>query len=110
MKFTHEMQGRITVIRITGELTADNLDPVKKLVTDRLADGCDFVLDCSELEFVDSRGLELLLWIQERAAEQLGQIRLVAPSDNIRTILHVTRLERCFQMHPEMAEAMRSLK
>jgi anti-sigma B factor antagonist len=109
MKFTHEKAGRATVIRISGELTGDHLESIKKIVTDRLADGCDFVIDCSELEFLDSRALEMLLWIQERAAEQLGELRLAAPNDDIRTILRMTRLDNAIECRDDLTLALGSL-
>jgi anti-sigma B factor antagonist len=111
MKMTHENYDKVTVIAVNGEMTTDDVEPFKKLVGDRLAaSSCDFVLDASKLEFVDSRGLETLLWLQDQAGERLGQVRLVQPTESVRTILKITRLEHTFDAHDSTEAALKSLR
>ena len=51
-----------------------------------------FVIDLEQTNFIDSKGLESLLWVQQQCDENLGQVRLVAkPDDTCRKILQVTR-------------------
>jgi anti-sigma B factor antagonist len=111
MKLKDEKYERIAVITISGELTADELEPFRRLIDKRLADDTrDFVLDVGEMGFVDSKGLETLLWLQEQAGERLGQVRLARPTDIVRTILHVTRLEHHLDAHDDVEGAMKSLR
>lgn len=111
MKLTHENYDEITVVGLSGDLSADELEPFKRLAEQRLADKArDFVLDVEELEFIDSKGLEMLLWLQEQADQRLGQVRLVAPNDNIRKILEITRLEHHFDSHTDLDSALKSLR
>lgn len=111
MKLNHEQFDQITVVKLAGELTADDVEPLRRMVNERLAEQTrDFVLDLSETEFVDSRGLETLLWIGEQAGERLGQLRLLSPNDNVRTILHVTRLSPSFETHEDLDSALASLR
>ena len=110
MKIDHDQEGQLTVVRLSGEMTVDALEPLRKLVQDRLdADGRDFVFDLSEVEFIDSEGLEALLWARDAALEGLGQVRLAGPSENVRRILHVTRLGGELETHPGVDEARASL-
>ncbi len=111
MKIKHENYDEVTVISVSGEMNADELAPFKKLADDRLADkGRDFVLDMQELEFIDSKGLETLLWLQEQADQRLGQVRLVSPSETIQKIFEVTRLEHHFDAHVDLDAALKSLR
>jgi len=111
MKLNHENHGQVTVLNLEGELTADDVTPLKKLSEDQLAEhACDFVLDLSRVEFIDSLGLETMLWLQDTAGEHLGQVRLVSPSGNVRDILNATRLNRCFDTHEDVASAIKSLR
>lgn len=111
MKMTSENYDHITVITCAGDITADDLEPMKKLVTNRLENGGrDFVMELNQTEFIDSMGLETLLWMQEQADECLGQLRLAGPTENFRKILHVTRLEHHFDAHADVETALKSLR
>ncbi len=111
MKLKHENYDEITVMTLSGELNADELQPFRRLVDQQLADKArDFVLDVQEMEFIDSRGLETLLWLQEQADHRLGQVRLVGPNETVRKILEITRLEHHFDSHDDLDSALKSLR
>jgi len=111
MKVACEDHERITLVTVSGEFTADSIDVFKRNVSERLNKaGRDFVVQISDVTFIDSAGLETLLWLQDEAAERLGQIRLVQPGEDVRTILHLTGLSPQFDIHDEMNQAIMSLR
>ncbi len=111
MRVKYEDHDKISIVSIEGDLTHDHVDSLRRTVAERISRGTrDFVLQVHGLTFVDSAGLETLLWLQEAAAEHLGQIRLVAPDENIRKILEITRLQHQFDTHEEVTDAIRSLR
>jgi len=111
MKLSHEAYDRITVIGVDGELTADQVGQFRKLIDQRIAeDAYDFVLDLSAAEFLDSEALEALLWMRDQADERLGQVRIAGASQNVSQILHVTRLDKQFDAHGDVDEALKSLR
>jgi len=63
-----------------------------------LAAGGDvpFVIDCSGTRAVDSAGLGVLVLIQRRAAEVRLPVRLRGPSEELRFLLVMTRLDDRF--------------
>jgi anti-sigma B factor antagonist len=111
MKLTHEDYEHVTVVTLKGDLTADHVDKLRKLAVERMEQQTrDFVLDVAEMEFVDSKGLETLLWLQERCGERLGQVRLAGTSANVDKILSLTRLSPRFDRHPDVSAAVKSLR
>ena len=111
MKINHQVQDRITVVTMEGDLTLDELEPLRKIVGDQLAaSNYDFVVDLSLVDFVDSKGLETLIWIQEQAADRLGQVRLASLTSSVKQILRMTRLERNFESHESVDKALKSLR
>lgn len=111
MKLKYEDHDKISIVSIDGDMTTDHVDSFRRTVGERINRGTrDFVLQVQGLTFIDSAGLESLLWLQEAAAEHLGQIRLVAPEENIRKILEITRLQHQFDVHDEVTDAIRSLR
>lgn len=112
MKLTCQDHGDVTVMRIIGEFTVDEAHHVEQAAQQRIDEGRgrDIVVDCSALEFIDSRGLEVLIWLQDRCAEHLGQMRLAGLSDHLRTVLEMTRLAPRFECHDEIESAVKSLR
>jgi anti-sigma B factor antagonist len=111
VKLSYEDHGAVTVITISGELTADQADAFRRSVSERFNAGArDVVLNVEHLALVDSAGLELLLWLLDEVADRNGQVRLVKPDDIVRKILELTRLDRRFSIHATLESAGKSLR
>ena len=112
MKISCEDYDQISVMSIKGELNADEVERFHKTAQERLAGEQvrDFVLDCEQMEFIDSQGIEALLWLQDQCAERLGQVRLACCDENVRTILELTRLAPRFACHDDIDGAVKSLR
>jgi len=110
MKISYEDNGPVTVFSITGDLSVDEADRFQREVLQRFDQSVrDFVLDIESLDFIDSRGLESLLWLQEKCNELLGQVRLAGCPDHIYKVLEVTRLSSRFECCPDVDTAVNSL-
>lgn len=59
-------------------------------------DAAPLVIDCSGTRAVDSAGLGVLVLIQRRAAEARLPVRLRCPSEELRFLLVMTRLDDRF--------------
>lgn len=110
MKISYEDKGQVSVLSIAGDLSVDEADRFQREALQRMEENVrDFVLDLEALDFIDSRGLESLLWLQDKCNELLGQIRLAACPEHIYKVLEVTRLSTRFDCHPDVAAAVTSL-
>lgn len=111
MKLSYEDHGAITVLTISGELTADQADAFRRAVADRFTAGArDVILSLEHMSLVDSAGLELLLWLLDEVSDRGGQVRLVKPDDLVAKILELTRLDRRFDTHQTLEAAGKSLR
>jgi anti-anti-sigma factor len=111
MKLACEEHEHLVVVNLRGELVRDEIQQFQNDTKGRLEKGArDFVIDLSQTEFIDSDGLEALLNLQARCAEKLGQVRLAACHDNVQQILTVTRLNRRFDQHATVDDAIKSLR
>jgi anti-sigma B factor antagonist len=111
MKLTYEDYDRLTVMTVRGDLTAEQTDEFRKAAIDRFAaDVRDFVLDVAGMEFVDSKGLEALLWLQDQCADRLGQIRFAVVTETVGKIFEITRLAPRFDCHADVDMAIKSLR
>ncbi len=111
MKLSHQDYEHISVLTISGDYTHDDLEQFSRSVNERRKAGVRHVLlDCANLDFVDSAGLESWLRIQEELGVESGQFRLINPDEIVRKILELTRLELAFESHSTVEEAVRSLR
>jgi anti-sigma B factor antagonist len=110
MKISYEDKGPVTVFAINGDLSVEEADRFQREALQRLDKNIrDFVLDLESLDFIDSRGLESLLWLQEKCNELLGQVRIAGCPDHIHKVLQVTRLDTRFECHVDVDAAVHSL-
>jgi anti-anti-sigma factor len=70
----------------------------------------DFVIDFEKAGFIDSEGLETLLWLKRKAEDLFGQVKLTGLDENCRKILEITRLEHRFECHAELPGALKTMR
>ena len=102
--------GHVCVISVAGDFVAPDTDEVRKAVDVRVEGrrAVNFVIDFERSRFIGSDGLETLLAVRRRCEDRRGHVRLCALDDNCRQILHITRLDRRFECHPDVATAMKA--
>lgn len=102
--------GQVCVIALHGDFVGDAAEKVRKTVDQRLTDRRppNVVIDFEGSRFISSEGLEALLAVRRRCEERRGQVRLAGLDDNCRKILQITRLDRRFECHPDVATALRA--
>jgi anti-sigma B factor antagonist len=87
------------VVRVAGEVdiqTSPVLDEQLQRVT---ADGApSVVVDLSDVTFLDSTGLSVLIAGLKRCQEAGGTMRLASPRPNVRKVLEITGLTSVFQI------------
>ena len=109
MKIKTQDYNDVTVVELQGELDGDSIKMLRKNITDIVArQRVGIVLDMSEMGFIDSEGLEQLLWVRDYCSENNCQLRLAGLDENCAKILEITRLENEFDRYTELAEAVKS--
>jgi anti-anti-sigma factor len=82
-----------TVIKCHGKLTSANSKEIKDLVRPLIeAGGRHIVLDCGDLQSVDSSGLGTLVGLKVSAIGKGGKLKLVNLSPRVAELLKLTNL------------------
>ncbi len=111
MNIRCEDYDHVSVVSLTGELSTDGVDIFRRNIDDRLQKKVRFfVIDLEQVTFIDSKGLEALIWAQEKCDEHLGQVRLCKPDDICKKILQITRLDGRFDVFTDAAEAVKTMR
>jgi anti-sigma B factor antagonist len=94
------------VVSLAGELDLYNAEEVRRALLDTLADGADvLVVDLSEVTFIDSTALGVLIEARSRMTDR-GGFRLAAPGLEVRRALEISGLDRHFVVRDTVADAV----
>lgn len=98
MKTTiQEIDGKI-MVSLSGELdTAAAVEVEEKLKVLYENEGKDVVIDCTELEYIASSGLRILLGIMKRAKATGSNVTLKNVNDDIKNVFKLTGFINLFE-------------
>ena len=90
-----KVEGDVVTIVVTGELDLSNVGSVREVVDDARGEGRpSLVFDLSELQFMDSSGLGLLIDL----AQGSEKIEVRRPSPAVRRLIEISGLETILPM------------
>ena len=109
MKVKIQDYNDVTVVEFQGELEGEAAELFEKTISDIIAqDKANIVIDMSGVDFIDSQGLEVLLWARDYCSQNRRELRLAGLDENCTRILEITRLDNEFNCYAELAEAVKS--
>ncbi len=99
-------EASVSVVRLSGDLDAYNSPRLRQLLVDMIAEGMDkIVLDCRELNYIDSSGLGALVTALKQLPPETGAIMLAGPNVMVTRVLQITGLHKKFPSYGTVAEA-----
>ncbi|MEM6260935.1 MAG: STAS domain-containing protein [Bacteroidota bacterium] len=108
MKYSYELKHNIGVYNLAGNLIGED-DGVH--ITDSFAQEIgngtsNFVIDLTQLQHINSSGLGVLITLLTKARKAGGEVVLAGPSDFIKNLLVMTKLNTIFTIYASAEEAM----
>ena len=101
-----ERQGDALVVRLGGELDLYNAPQVREALKDACADSPQrVVVDLSEVEFIDSTALGVLIEARTKLDNRRAFL-LAAPGLETRRALEISGLDRHFSVHETVPAAL----
>jgi len=86
-----------TVVRAAGELDVNTAPELREQLTRLIGeDSRRIVVDLSEVSFVDSTALSVLVSALKRLRQADGDLELAAPNPSVRRVFEITGLTRLF--------------
>lgn len=101
-------QGKAVVVSFSGRMAGAQVAMIRQGLDAGLKSSHRLVLDCRELEYMDSSGLGALISGLKTALSRGGDLRLAAVSPKVRMMLEITRADRLFSLYQTPSEAVAS--
>ena len=109
MEIKIERNGMVVVAVVAGEVDASTAPGLQEKFDELLAEGQqNFVIDLSDVGFMDSSGLAALVQLFKRVRIGHGDVRLCGLQPEVRRVFELTRLERVFDLFPDRGQAVAS--
>jgi anti-anti-sigma factor len=114
MAITCEEYASVCVLAVDGDLSGDAAAAFRRAAEARIDSTAgrvvDAVVDLEKAGFIDSQGLEALLWLKRRCEDRSGRAMLAAPDDRCRRILEITRLAHRLECHDDLPSALKAMR
>jgi len=107
MKLTMEERGAITVISISGRVDAMTAMELEEALMASYGKGNrKFLLDCSNLTYISSAGLRILLKVYKQIKPMNGVIALSTLQPHVADIFNLTGFNRILPIHDTLASGI----
>ena len=112
MNFGQEIKSNTLTLRISGDLIGEDKDSklfesINEAVSHQVL-VC--IIDISEVRYINSSGIGLLITILTKFRNKGGEVFLMNPSESVKKLLIITKLNAIFQIVKTEEEALGYLK
>jgi anti-sigma B factor antagonist len=96
----------LVIIKLSGELDAYLAPEVRERVEEVLGCGAQWVLmDLTEVEYIDSVGLGIMVGAAKRANERGGDLSIACGRPNVLRVFEISGTKELLNVFPTVAEA-----
>lgn len=108
MKYSVDKQEKYTVLKLDETKLDATLSPeLKSTFVTMNAEGTrSFIVDLSEVKYVDSSGLSAILIANRLCNDQNGTLALVGVTEHVAKLISISQLEKVLNMLPTEEEAI----
>jgi anti-sigma B factor antagonist len=112
MNFEHTLNDNILTIKLAGDLIGeDNGIDIIELINDHISKNIILcVIDISGLRYINSSGIGVLITILTKFRNKGGELCLLNPSESVKKLLIITKLNAIFTIEDNMNKAIEVLK
>jgi anti-sigma B factor antagonist len=106
LSISEETRNGTTVIHVGGDLDVYTAPRLKESLDAAISAAHHVVLDLSEVQFIDSTALGVLVGAHQAAHSENGKFHLVVSDPFLLKIFHITGFDGIFSIHAEVEDAL----
>ena len=112
MQFKTEEEDGILKVFLNGDLIGENDGPqILENTSQFILKGIkNVIIDLGQVRYINSSGIGVLITILTKFRNSGGEVYLVNPSEHVKKLLIITKLEAIFSIENTIEEAMGKIK
>jgi anti-sigma B factor antagonist len=112
MNFAQEIKSNALILRVSGDLIGEDngvmlVEAVNEAVGHKVM---TCIIDISGLRYINSSGIGVLITILTKFRNKGGEVYLMKPSESVKKLLVITKLNAIFQVVQTEEEALKLSK
>ena len=106
MKLTINHVDNICYFTLVGDIDSLSAGLIKEKIQSQVEAQCfNFIVDLTQVKFMDSAGLGVLVSGLKVCNKNGGEMVLVGPNENVRELFRITRLDTVFKLFQDRESA-----
>lgn len=108
--FSSRQTGDVSVLEVSGTVTmGESSTALRHALSDLVANNHNkLLLNLAGLTFIDSSGIREIMSIYNTMVQRGGQLKLLNPTQRLKDLLRITRLETVLEVYDNEAAAIQS--
>jgi len=103
-------QSEPAIVALEGEIDLHESPNVRETLRQYIEKKAPRIyVDMSQVGYIDSSGLAVLIDAMQRIANYGGKFGLIAIQPAVRTVLEIARLDQVFRVYPDRAAAVKAV-
>ncbi|PKM54235.1 MAG: anti-sigma factor antagonist [Firmicutes bacterium HGW-Firmicutes-3] len=91
--------GKTSMIRIVGEIDIYSIEKFRETIEEKIkTQAPEIILDCSELSYMDSTGMGVLIELRNKTKEMGQKIIMINPRPNIKKLMALTGVDKIIEI------------
>ena len=110
-KLELSFEQKTAVLKIFGEVNFENSNPIKEESKDLITKNNveNLIIDLGSVPYLDSSGIGFVLSIFKFMRDKKGRLILLNPSDKVKRVLEVTKIDNIIKIFYEKEKAVNEL-
>lgn len=111
MEYNFQLEEDYLIIRLVGDLIGEENGPeiVAEMESYNGKGNLRVIVDISEVRYINSSGIGVLITLLTKARNKGGELCLINPSESVRKLLIITKLQAIFKVFDSVEFAKEKL-
>ena len=111
MIINHISYGNVDIVDLPKQLVMANSHETREALLHIIDEGHHrLALNLKGINFIDSSGLSVLVSTMKAAHAEDGAVVLLSPTNDVRSLIELTRLHQIFDIYEDRDEAVKQLR
>ena len=109
MQISKENKNGVTLLRLSGDMTKNNMGPFNKVIKELQNEKTNkVILDLENITMIDSSGFGAICFLYKRYNSPGGNVRIASLKEPLAKLFKMVKFDKIFEIYPSAKEALKS--